>query len=735
MTVLFSTLAMTAALMLVAAGLDAILARRLRRTEPDPIWTYVTSVLFLVAALLNANLWLPMQPLAAGVVVLAVATLLVHRFSGGARVPVAAAMVPAAAVGLACVALWGLFRLSQWWLLEGPNHDSLFYFEGAAWAWQRGLRASPTEVALAWGLGVCTQGSVFVGTDCSVLRNGTYSMLSLATAFNRPASGNDVQAAASFAALLPALAAITLLPHISSKRLGFGVATATALIVFLSPGSIGALTNANVGTAFGAAAAAMTLGLAIAPCQEPRTRATVLGLGTAVAGHLYGEAAAVAGLIAASGVLADAVRLRQPSHVLQGGAIALGVCVLALNVVAIDLVRSFVAVSGVAAGGDWASWYIHASPWTWVGAPFAGILLGLEPAVSAASLALGIALAFTTVILGLLHPRTRVVTLAAIAVSLLLIGYVEVRAYAYGEHKVVQMLGPSASMLALAASLAWLQSNSGKPDFRVLTVAVLVILLAANLMLTGMRAFALLRDWAPLHGLDSNFSDGLRSIRPGEAVVLDDTGAVSVERFQKAHYLGFLLHANGARLLLPNLDDEPLRGGYLRLSRGGTFRGSPPQWVVQLTSEAGARSPFVYPTASVPIGREYRLMSLTQAQAVLAAGNGWYQCESNHCWTKESFEIEAFVAPVCSNPQLIVNLDFFHAPLEGRVQILSPLEQGAVPATLKILTVPLPLNWSRTTIGATWRLRSPSELGLSTDDRKLFARVEQVRVRCASPLD
>lgn len=49
--------------------------------------------------------------------------------------------------------------------------------------------------------------------------------------------------------------------------------------------------------------------------------------------------------------------------------------------------------------------------------------------------------------------------------------------------------------------------------------------------------------------------------------------------FQKTHYLTFQIHNRGAEVLLPQLGNDPLRGGYVRGNRNAmTPLGEQVQW-------------------------------------------------------------------------------------------------------------------------------------------------------------
>lgn len=721
----------------VAASIDPL----------SSVWRLVTGVLVMLLAVLNANLWVPAQGIFVSLALLSVMALIrAVVFPTVRNAFMWPTLAACAVVGGAALILALRVHAFGLWLLEGPNHDSLFYFQGAIWAWAHPVHVDPATVNEAWHLGTCNQGAVYIGNDCIGYRSGTYTLLTLANGVARGGSGNATQLLAALAALFPLLALLPAIPGIAapsrlrSAMLIFGALALMAGLIFVSPGLTGSITNANVGTAFGSACVAMVFGLAIVPCPSPLLRAFALGVAAAIAGHLYGEAAVPAGYFAALGVVIDAVRTRRFAHFFLGGAIAFATFMLGLNVVAVELVESFTAISAIAQGGEWAGWYLHAPIWTWIAAPFSGLLLGIDPPVTRTMLLVGGALSVLVTASGLTLRQTRLPAVAFWLLVALLVGYVELRAYAYGEHKVLQLLGPAAYMLAAVIVAELLKrSDLGRRRWGArLLAALIVLLMLACAGLFARRVSTLLRDSIPLHGLARDFEAGLRPIGNADTVVIDDLGTVSVEKFQKTHYLGFLLRMLGASTVLPAIDDDVLRGGYLRNMVADTLRSTPsPRWLLRLRSEAGARSVFDYPAWAVATTSEYDVVDLSRTPAALVAGNGWYGCETSHCWTRAAFEIESVVTPQCAaagRAQLTMDVSFFSPPpgatftanrVGGWTQTYS--------ATDGKVTIPLPPGWMRTTVKSGWTPSSPQMLGMSMDSRALFAMVRSASVECGPP--
>lgn len=701
---------------------------------------FVAGTIVTILLLLNASLWTPVAALyPALVVVSSVAVIRLYVLRGLALrvLPQLSAVV--VSVFLATCVIYFRVDGGDEWLMEAANHDSIFYFQGASWAWTKPLLVGPEQVSAAWHLGNCSQGAIFIGTDCVAYRAGTYALLGAAQASTVPASGNSAQIAAGLVVIFPAMAlglmAKSEVPAEEKTRRSVLRAVALtaplALAVFMSHGITSALVNANVATAFGAACLAMLLGLACLNSNAPYFKAAILGMGAALAGHVYGEAALPAGFIAAVGVVADAVRSRRPVFFLTGGLVSLTFFLASLNVVAVELVESFTQISAIAVGGQWPSWYLDQWPGYWIVAPYSGILLGADPTVTIQALVVGAAILVLTVALAAANRDLLVPIIGLGLLSVVLIGYLEARDYAYGEHKVLQLLGAPAFMLS-AACIIELSQRRGIHWRRWMVAAG--VLVAVSCLDYARRVDKLIEDWEPSHGLSGEFSAMLDPVSEGDVLILDDQGSLGVEKFQKAHYLGFLVHERGARMVMPKMDGDNLRGGYLRGVVGNSLATAPrPNWLLQLHSESGVGSMVSY-ADGVEEGPEYRLVDLSRVPGAAVAADGWFTCEGSHCWTLDGFEIETVVTSGCPAGQAVLSIQAgFFAPPEGaKVSLQS--EAGAQ-ATFSAegyqhLKLPLRTGWDRVIVRAGWKTTSPAELGQSTDGRKLFSKVTGVSVTC-----
>ncbi|ARQ88541.1 MULTISPECIES: hypothetical protein [Stenotrophomonas] len=710
---------------------DGVLVAAGRQGAVVATASLVLGVVAMMLLVINFNLWFPGNWIYYGLVPVGAYGLLRLvrlRRTGGTDL-LLWTLVLAAAVAVIALGVGIRLDAANYWLVETSNHDTLFYFEGSRWAPQHPIYVSPDLVADTLNLGGCRSGAVYIGNDCPVYRGGSYSVLGMALAYGGGGTANEMIIASALGALFIGLG---LLPVAALSRSGSSVArflwlpvlAALIVVIYFSPSMLAAAINSNVATTIGASAAAMLLAIAASADRCWWRRALVLGLGASLAAHCYGEAAAAAVIFAAFGVASGAVYNRSWAEFIKGGLLCAAAFFLASNVLVLELLQSASDVEGIASGGTWEGRYLHANPLTWLASPFAGMVVNGNPYVSHRMLNIGWLL---TLLVGLGCARilsTRVAMISFLLVSSLLIGFVEIRDYAYGEHKVVQMIGPAACVLAAVLILNCLRifgetDRNTRVRGGALVYAGVVFLLLLLAIVNHVRpSMHVVEGWKGMHGLSLDFE---RDLPKGAAQewVLDDAGTEGVERFQKSHYVSYLAHERKSHAYLPNLDAEGMRGGYARIPLGDTLKNAKlPRWVVQLKSFTGVKSPFEYPKGSMKESTEYNVIDLAKSGSVVAvSGAGWLPCRVEGCPVTSGFEIEAIVsAPPTERCHLTVYAD--HAPEYPSVETSihsgdTLLKVGSLlPNGMKI---PLVAGWQRIrlddpqgTPGALWMVHKIS---------------------------
>lgn len=694
-----------------------------------------------VLLLLNLNSWVPgayLFPAAAALGAVAMAAFLIRSSDRDAKRLVVTAFL----TGFVLCAifqtgwLW-MFVSRAYWMLEGTNHDMVFFYGGAKWVTEHAAFVGQSELLERWQIGTCSQGMQMIGSGCPVYRGGTYTLMAFGGYWLPDAGPNALRSTISLIGLFPLIGFIGLrgaaMPSARAERLRALAILLASAAICLSAGMLCSVVNENLGTAFGAAALAMLLIQAAMPTQSPASKAVLLGMGAAVGAWMYGEAAVYACWLVAVGVIRDAWTLKRPLWVIQGGVLAAAVFLAGLNVLVIDLYQSVATVSGLVTSVAWSSWFISAAPVTWFAAPFAGLFMGGGAHVSTLALVLGFLLSGITLWMGLKQPE-RIVTLGLVVLSAALVFFIESKGYQYGEHKIIELLAPlwSACLCSMLFRRWQASAEEGMPTMQ---AAIGAVVCGALLLLLSLNYLHRSRDVLLAHrvsALGYEFPLQLARVKPGDEVVIDVSSTVNDVRYVKQDLAAIDVHRRGGKVLLPNKVDDSLTAYSERVLRDSFRRSRTPDWLVQF------KSPFagsVIHTDLLPVSESaevavYDLRNGTKP--LVLAGPGWHACETDRCWTKRAYGLEAYVPRSCkSGARLSVNQELFMPLADGVVKVRVSGSERNVPVNeASTLDVGLPAGWSTIEVEAGWEVKSPLQAGLSADGRELFAGLRRVDIRC-----
>ncbi len=727
----------TCLVMVGTAGLLAFAGERFARHGAGlaPVQRLAVAFVCVLALLLNANAWIPGQLVFYGLAAAGLAGLGL-AMKRGRHDPLAHAVIWTFTAGCTASALLVgvldlLFASRHFWMLEGTNHDLVFFYGGAKWAMQYPLAVDQAVVDARWGIGQCGQGMQFIGNGCAVQRNGGYSLLALASAFAPGAGPNQIRSMVGASVLFPIMG---LLPSLAG-RFGTGrllprrgmLVLLLALVCATSTGVMLSIVNENVGTAIAAMMLMMVVLWGLTPMASLPGKWVMLGGAAGCIGIVYGEAAVHACLLAALAVAVTARWKRSWKVFVVGGALSMLAFALVLNRLLPELISSYLQVSNLVAQSSWPSWYIQNRLWWWLAAPFAGLLMTGQPPVNPEALVMGMFLMLATAVLAWREQRWRYF-IGLILLSGALVGYVQSSGYQYGEHKLLQLLGP-----AWTALLAWLLvrrgNRRGKWEACMLVVAMLVSLSAAYLL----RARPIILSHMP-SAISHTMAEALQMPAPGDEVVIDPSAVSGAERYIKQDFTILELHQRGVRVRSADTG-QPTVGYSTALFDGSLSRSGSPDWLLVFKQE-GTDS--VTHGGDTPVLEDatFALYSLKNgALPVVVAGRGWHRCEQEHCWTQGAFSLEAFVPDGCRGALLHIDMAAFSPPPGATIAVRmdDELLPDPVSADSGSLEVALRPGVSVVTLEPQWPVTSPLALGLSGDARPLFASVHAADIRCAVP--
>lgn len=695
---------------------------------------YIALFSFFLLVALNGNQWIPGYLLFPFLIIGAIITVIVsirdlarcdHREALRDGLSLLSVQI------LTLLFVFVAFQIRRYWMLESSNHDSLIYYYGGYWANESRLFVGSEAVRAKWGF------FTWIGFDRPLYRGGTFTLAAWVQYFSPRVTGNGVYFIAAYSATM-AWFAVRLLPA-SIKGLSSTFVTAPlALVVALSTGLVGALVNSNLATVMGGSSLMLVFSLALRSDVRPNVRYGLMAAWCAVCAHFYGESVFYAGMLIFFVFLFE---LPEQAKALKlAGIIRLGVFLTLIvfglgNIPVGQAVSSLFLFSEIDKSGDWFSWYMHQPPFAWVGGFVAGLLMG--HAISIPIVVLSSIITIFSAGWLVCFRQTRVGILALIGTSLMAVTYVEITSYQYGEHKILHLLGPSWTFAIVATIMRLLKGvgilSSGK--VLVFSKRMIVVSLSISLVIVISSflsaSLSLLNQMRGVHSLDFGLSTLTSYIRPGETVLVDDNEWIGVEKFFKTHYLAFQLQHQGAKVLMPSISSNELRGGYQRDFIKDTLKDARTvDWLVKSKGYV-LKEEKIISIYGKPIfeNSDYRLYRVDK-EPVIVAGNGWHDCELSHCWTTAPFEIETYISPA-GHFELVIDFSVFLPPEKGVITVRTSDGKllASVNATQKKMHLKLPDGWSRLVFEPNWSISSPKDLGEGGDFRKLFVAIQRMEVK------
>lgn len=646
---------------------------------------------------------------------------------------------------IALIAVTALYHAGRYWVHEGPNHDSLVYFEGLMWALDKPLLVGGEAVKSHWGFNTCGNGgSIWIGFDCGLYRGGTYTLSAWIQFFSPYKTGNGLYSLLAYAGLFSWIAVGELVGKINlDGTRNFVLRLFFPLLLLFSTAVLSSLIDSNLATMLAAASLAILVAILSNRTTSILRRCILGGLWASVGAHFYAESIFYAGLIVFIAVIVEYFQERKTS-VFRKNIFSLFcfgmVLLVAMNYVTVYAVQSLFLFKSISQGGDWPAWYIDAAPWAWLGGFISSPLLGGSEISSYPLAALGASLSIFSIFVLALSRKNHPVIISVLLTSALAVWYVEAKSYRYGEHKILQLLGVSWSLL-LALAIIELQSHRPlqilKKKMAVSMYSVITfIIIGVTAYVIGdfiTRGARMMKSLEPAHGIHPGIEKLVSHIRPGAVVLLDDTAWLGIEKFHKAHYLTFLIHNQGARVVMSNHGEDVLRGGYFKNELNNTFLSSPDEvrWFVSGQSTLDRTSIFhqtdVEPIAATKDYSLYRI--LPRLSALVVPGAGFNQCEATHCWTSGATVMEVFSANSGKQKELTIETEYFMPPKDGRVLVtVNGKNLPSIAAGTPVITIPIEAGASKIQLSPSWEPVSPQQLGLSSDSRKLFLMLKNVRV-------
>ncbi|MCP9788910.1 hypothetical protein KBY99_07935 [Cyanobium sp. Maggiore-St4-Cus] len=635
----------------------------------------------------------------------------------------------------ASIIIFTLFRMNSYWLIEGPNNDSLFYFCGQEWSVKHSLFAPTSKALNEWG---CP----YIGHDSTLNRSGTYTLLGWITSLSSTTKGSNIYLISGYASLITWRASKLILSTQKIKKLNAYSCLAT-LASSLSTGFIGALTNSNIATVVGSACLSMLTALTLHRRLDPLKRHALMATWIAIGTHFYGEILLYGGLMLLISVFIDYMQKSlaiNPWKTIRSLVLS-GAIILALgNIPAIQVINNIFTLSSLPKDADWHSWYLHHNTIAWIGGFINGILMwGDYPTLLQLSLSISVTLLGLLLAFKMRDLRTGIMPLFFTSTAFIL--YLEKTSYDYGEHKVLQLLGPSWALALSSIFLIQISLNIQRiPTAR--TAWLSVIGLSSILYINAdflNRANTLIRRTGGERSLTNSAIEAKDIARKGQVVYLDGSNWSGQDRFMKTNYYSLFFSMGGAKVLMPSPENTSIDvSGYRHNIQYNTLKNTKGiDWLATSKSKykkqlfLGPIKDNVQPAWQDDNLKIYPAKSLAFSIPFSLQGARWYKCEKTFCWTQKGFTIETYGPKKQGSGILEIQFTVYDPPSTGKVYVED--ENGkvlvSVAASSHKIAVRYKPGWSQFKFDCNWEPKSPKSLGQSEDDRILFLAISSIHQR------
>jgi len=641
-----------------------------------------------------------------------------------------------------------LFDVLKLWINEGPNHDSLIYYQGMIWALENKLQFASENVIVKWNFLHYPEivDGFYIGVKNKLYRGGTYTIAAWSQLIAPEKTGSGLWLSSVYAVTIFWMG-IRFVVDITFKTTNnlfiYFLTICLSVVVSTSTAHIGAIENSNLGTVF--AAAVIFLVFVVGICSFRETHYTpfaiLFGLLVALSSHFYSEALYITGFLSISYLIMNwYLKKRAFTKIIKSILIFMLTLILFSNFVIVNSIYSLILISKIDhAHQIWASWYIHQNIFLWIGAFIENEILGHSNTVNPYMLLIAILVTSVSVIV-CLKSKNKLSIIPMIILSFIMISLVELLSYDYGEHKVIQLLGPSWIFIVIYSWIILISeimnnniiSNELKFNYFIIIVFLIITTLFINIEYC-IRVKKFLKYCSIYYGIKYGNEQTSKFIKEGDNVAFEDSSLVGVEKFHKGHYAAFFIHSKKGKILFPCIDQDVLRGGYYRRLVNNTFVSAKNvQWILTGNGFNKKKDIFINKGEKLYKFPDYNLIKLMKNNyEVILPSNGWYDYEKEFIWTRSPFFIEVYLDKNnLMKKNLIIDIERIFPNKENEninVYLNSNLiiKQKNITKRIK---VPLKQGFNKIMIETLNKTYSPLDLGMSSDDRKLFLAIKKVYI-------
>lgn len=608
---------------------------------------------------------------------------------------------------IVCLVINFIFDTSSTWVVEGYNHDLIYYYQIALNAFEHAIIQTPLDVNYP-----TISVSEFQGVNASLVRQGGSELFSLYTIFSDINSPNTIYLQYLIVVLL-----LSRLSYVIYRGDNLLTRVSITSLLSLSTGYLNALVNSNIPTFLGASLLVLTLGICIVKDRiSVKIRYLSVTLCLSLSTLCYGEMLFYCGFIIFIYFCFDFFCVKLSTLLKLIGLCGILFIILTNVTILVTLNSVLLLNKAVSDGGgvianmpkllDWAYYLFYN--------PLGGYYIHSHKTLITFSY---VALLIT--ILLSLNFKDIEAKVSIIAITFLLILFVDISGYEYAVHKTYQILSP----LWLFFLIYTLFEIKRKVVYVLLLVPLVIIFLHIN----GYKNY--IDNARSIHVIKDDLFDFTKLSPQGMNVAIDQYDMKNFSGFQKSHFLALSLYNNGNFPNIGDFNDFPLKGGYFHKELSKPLNIDKLNYVVSMQPEYSRR--YINKAALKYIdtkNHDFIFYKVDKDFNYIYILNGIYDYENSYVFSNGNLNLKPIMLGESANLHLTLTPFYLSNSSVVNVYIDDVLlhTYNALPNKKLNIDLRLYSDVENVSIKAQWFPQSPKELGINGDSRKLSFQIDEL---------
>lgn len=600
-----------------------------------------------------------------------------------------------------------ILDVSSSWVVEGHNHDLIYYYHMALNAFKYSIFNTPLDLNYP-----TISVSEFQGNEALLVRQGGSELFGLYSFFFYTKSPNTIYLQYLIIVLL--LSRLSYVIYRGDKLLTRILITS---LLSLSTGYLNALVNSNIPTFLGASLLVLTFAICLAKDRiSIQIRYLSVTLCLSLSTLCYGEMLFYCGFIIFIYFCFDLFFVK-PGVLLKLIGFYGIIFIFLTNVTILVTLNSVLLLNKAVNDGGGAianmppllhwAYYIFYNPLNGYHIKFHKILITFSY------------FALLITFLLNLNFKEAAAKVSIVLITLALILTVYFNGYTYGVHKTYQILSPLWFFFLIYS----LFSISSKKNHFLLLVPLVIVFLHVG-------AYKNYIDNArSIHVIKDDLSSFTKLSPSGSNVAIDQYDMNNISGFQKSNYLALSIYDNGGFPSIGDFIDFPLKGGYFHKELSKPLDINKLNYLISMQPEYSRG--YIKKAALKHIAKknnDFTLYKVDKNFNYIYILSGIYDYEINYVFSNGQLVLKPIILGGVANLNLTLTPFNLSNPSLVNVYVDNVLinTYDALPNKKINIDLQLLSGVENISIKAQWSSQSPKELGINGDGRKLSFQIDKL---------